>query len=168
MYPRCHGHSYTTIPATMTSVGVSFETSGRSSPSIQKCRIQRVPIGFSPHTNFVRVTPPAGALDSVRIGFIWGNINHAQIVPYSIIGQFAFVRVIFACIVKSPSPLVSSYRRQHSRGKVAEDRGWKARQSDWSPKREWYCAQDTYSSIRRNVEQHIKRWHEFVFSPIVK
>jgi hypothetical protein len=32
--------------------------------AIQKCRIQRVRIGFSPHTNFVRVTPVEGPLDS--------------------------------------------------------------------------------------------------------
>jgi hypothetical protein len=31
---------------------------------IQKCRIQRVRIGFSPYTNFVRVTPVEGPLDS--------------------------------------------------------------------------------------------------------
>jgi ABC-type branched-subunit amino acid transport system ATPase component len=39
--------------------------SGKSTViSIQKCRIQRVRIGFSPHTNFVRVTPAEGLLDS--------------------------------------------------------------------------------------------------------
>jgi hypothetical protein len=32
--------------------------------AIQKCRIQRVRIGFSPHTNFVRVTLAEGLLDS--------------------------------------------------------------------------------------------------------
>ena len=47
--------------------------------SIQKCRIERVRIRFSPHTNSVRVTATKGAFDSGRIRFTHSIAEYAQI-----------------------------------------------------------------------------------------
>lgn len=46
---------------------------------IQKCRIERVRIRFSPHTNSVRVTATKGAFDSGRIRFTHSIAEYAQI-----------------------------------------------------------------------------------------
>ena len=47
--------------------------------AIQKCRIERVRIRFSPHTNSVRVTATKGAFDSGRIRFTHSIAEYAQI-----------------------------------------------------------------------------------------
>ena len=48
----------------------ALKTSKVMGRAIQKCRIQRVRIGFKPHPNEIRVMQPDGPLDSMPIGLI--------------------------------------------------------------------------------------------------